>query len=99
MTITTDPLERVDEIRLLEDELPTTEDVWVLWLRTPDGTYNSLSAGPTREECMAVLDKLLLGAAPGEPLRCLPKTVLNRSQNGSGRSPGSPVTRIPSEPG
>ena len=43
-----------------------TEDVWVLWLRTPDGTYNSLSAGPTREECMAVLDKLLPGAAPGD---------------------------------
>jgi hypothetical protein len=43
--------------------------------RTPDGTYNILSAGPTREECMAVLYKLLPGAAPGESLRCLPKTV------------------------
>lgn len=52
-----------------------TEDVWVLWLRTPHGTYNILSAGPTREECLAVLDKLLPGAAPGELLRCLPKTV------------------------
>ncbi len=52
-----------------------TEDVWVLWFRTPDGTYNILSAGPTREECMAVLYKLLPGAAPGESLRCLPKTV------------------------
>ena len=75
MTITTDPLERVDEIRLLEDELPTTEDVWVLWLRTPGGNYNILSAGPTRMECMAVLDKLLPGSAPGESLRCLPKTL------------------------
>ncbi len=46
-----------------------TEDVWVLWFRTPDGTYNILSAGPTREECMAVLYKLLPGAAPGESLR------------------------------
>ena len=52
-----------------------TEDAWVLWFRTPDGTYNILSAGPTREECMAVLYKLLPGAAPGESLRCLPKTV------------------------
>ena len=43
-----------------------TEDVWVVWFRTPDGTYNILSAGPTREECMAVLYKLLPGAAPGE---------------------------------
>jgi hypothetical protein len=51
------------------------EDVWVLWLRTPGGNYNILSAGPTREECMAVLYKLLPGGAPGESLRCLPKTV------------------------
>ena len=51
------------------------EDVWVLWLRTPGGNYNILSAGPTRKECMAVLDKLLPGAAPGESLRCLPKAV------------------------
>jgi hypothetical protein len=51
------------------------EDVWVLRLRTPDGTYNILSAGPTRQECMAVLDKLRPGGAPGESLRCLPKTV------------------------
>jgi hypothetical protein len=53
-----------------------TEDVWVLWLRTPGGNYNILSAGPTRKECMAVLYKLLLrGAALGESLRCLPKAV------------------------
>ena len=52
-----------------------TEDVWVLWLRTPGGNYNILSAGPTRKECLAVLDKLLPGAAPGELLRCLPKAV------------------------
>ena len=51
------------------------EDEWVLWLRTPGGNYNILSAGPTREECMAVLYKLLPGAAPGESLRCLPKAV------------------------
>ena len=51
------------------------EDVWVLWLRTPGSNYNILSAGPTREECMAVLYKLLAGGAPGESLRCLPKTV------------------------
>ena len=55
--------------------LAAAEDVWVLWLRTLDGTYNILSAGPTRQECMAVLDKLRPGAAPGESLRCLPKTV------------------------
>ena len=50
------------------------EDVWVLWLRTPGGNYNILSAGPTREECMAVLDKLLPGGrSPPCPttIRCL----------------------------
>ena len=55
--------------------LAAPEDVWVLWLRTPGGNYNILSAGPTREECMAVLYKLLPGGAPGESLRCLPKIV------------------------
>jgi hypothetical protein len=49
------------------------EAVWVLWLRSPDGTYNALTAGPTRQECLAVLGKVDL--APGESLRCLPKTV------------------------
>jgi hypothetical protein len=51
------------------------EDVWALWLRTPDGTYNILTAGPTHTECLAVLDKLWPTTAPGESLRCLPKTV------------------------
>jgi hypothetical protein len=49
------------------------EEVWVLWLRSSGGTYNVLSAGPTRQECLAVLGKVDL--APGESLRCLPKTV------------------------
>jgi hypothetical protein len=49
------------------------EDVWVLWLRSSGGTYNVLSAGPTHQECLAVLPKVDL--APGESLRCLPKTV------------------------
>jgi hypothetical protein len=49
------------------------EEVWVLWLRSPGGTYNVLSAGPTHRECLAVLDKVDL--APGESLRCVPKTV------------------------
>jgi hypothetical protein len=49
------------------------EDVWVLWLRSPGGTYNVLTAGPTQQECLAVLDKVDL--APGESLRYLPKTV------------------------
>jgi hypothetical protein len=49
------------------------EDVWVLWLRSSDGTYNVLTAGPTRQECLAVLSKVDL--APGESLRCLPKIV------------------------
>ena len=51
------------------------EDSWVLWLRSPSGIYNILTAGPTRSECVAELDKLLPGAAPGESLRCLPKTA------------------------
>jgi hypothetical protein len=55
--------------------LAATEDVWRLWLRSPDGAYNILTAGPTHEECVAELDKLLPGAAPGESLRCLPKTA------------------------
>jgi hypothetical protein len=49
------------------------EDVWVLWLRSSGGTYNVLTAGPTHTECLAVLGKVDL--APGESLRCLPKTV------------------------
>jgi hypothetical protein len=49
------------------------EEVWVLWLRGPGGTYNVLSAGPTHQECLAVLAKVDL--APGESLRCLPRTV------------------------
>jgi hypothetical protein len=49
------------------------EDVWVLWLRTPDGTYNVLTAEPTHQECLTVLDNVDL--APWESLRCLPKTV------------------------
>ena len=49
------------------------EDVWVLWFRNSGGTYNVLSAGPTHQECLAVLAKVDL--APGESLRCLPKTV------------------------
>ena len=49
------------------------EDVWVLWLRSPGGTYNVLSAGPTHQECLAVLGKVDL--APGESLRCLPTAV------------------------
>jgi hypothetical protein len=49
------------------------EDVWVLWLRSPGATYNVLSAGPTHQGCLAVLAKVDL--APGESLRCLPKTI------------------------
>ena len=64
------------------------EDVWVLRLRTPDGTYNIVSAGPTRKECLAVFDKLLPGAAPGESLRYLPKIVDPRESLDSHRPKG-----------
>jgi hypothetical protein len=48
------------------------EEVWVLWLRSPDGTYKSwcrtnppgMPGGPRQVDL-----------APGESLRCLPKTV------------------------
>jgi hypothetical protein len=69
------------------------QDVWVLWLRTPDGTYNIVSAGPTRKECLAVFDKLLPGAAPGESLRYLPKTVDPRESRDSHRRRGSEHAR------
>jgi hypothetical protein len=65
--------------------LAAAEEGWVLWLRSPDGTYNILSAGPTHEACAAELDKLLPGAAPGESLRCLPKTADPRESMGRER--------------
>jgi len=64
----------------------SAECAWVLWLRSPGGILNILSAGPTYQECMAVLRKLLPGGAPGESVYCLPDTVDPRGR-GNERSP------------